>query len=176
MDANPVPAGDDDIGAETKDPLLPSKVIGPRVWLLSVEPLKPKMPLPVLENMEYVPPRDWLLAFEVEPFNPNMLFPVFAVAGDVPPKGALVRLPNVVSFLVLVSLSVDSTPEVSRTGEAEVNGATEDPNVKKDGAENEGAAAVDTERLLLWLVVEPVVGVEAFAAVAALTVKLLETL
>ena len=124
MDANPVPAGDDDIGAETKDPLLPPKVIGPRVWLLAVEedvPLKPKMPLPVLENMEDVPPRDWLLAFE----DPNMLFPVFAVAGDVPPKGALVRLPNVVSFLVLVSLSVDSTPEVARTGEAEVNGATE---------------------------------------------------
>ena len=78
---------------------------------------------------------------------------------------------------MLVSLSVGSTPEVARTGEAEVNGATEDPNVKKDGAENEGAAAVDTERerLLLWLVVEPVAGVEAFAAVAALTVKLLET-
>ena len=76
---------------------------------------------------------------------------------------------------MLVSLSVDSTPEVARTGEAEVNGATEDPNVKKDGAENEGAAAVDTERLLLWLVVEPVAGVEAFTAVAALTVKLLET-
>ena len=61
---------------------------------------------------------------------------MFAVAGDVPPKGALVRLPNVVSFLVLVSLFVDSTPEVAITGEAEVNGATKDPNVKKDSAEN----------------------------------------
>ena len=101
---------------------------------------------------------------------------MFSVVGDVPPKGALVRLPNVVSFLVLVSLSVDSTPEVARTGEAAVNRATEVPNVKKDGAENEGTTAVDTERLLLWLVVEPVVGVEAFAAVVALMVKLLETL
>ena len=45
--------------------------------------------------------------------------------------------------------------------------------MKKDGAENEGAAAVDTERERLLLVEPVLVGVEAFAA---LTVKLLETL
>ena len=134
------------------------------------------MPLPLLPILEDVPPRDWLLAFEeVEPLNPKMLFPVFAVAGDVPPKGALVGLPKVVSCLVLASLSVDSTPEVVRTGETEVNGATEVPNVKMGAAENEGTAT-DIERLLLGLVVAAVAEVEAFAAVAALGVKLLETL
>ena len=179
-DAIPVPAGDDDVWAESKDPLPAPKGVGPRDWLLAVEeedePLNPKMPLPVLAILEDVPPRDWLLAFEeVEPLNPKMLFPVFAVAGDVPPKGALVGLPKVVSCLVLASLSVDSTPEVVRTGETEVNGATEVPNVKMGAAENEGTAA-DIERLLLGLVVAAVAEVEAFAAVAALGVKLLETL
>lgn len=179
MDANPVPAGDD-TWAETKDPLPAPKVIGPGVWLLAVAeedvPLKPKMPLPVLEILEDVPSRGWLLAFEVEPFNPKMPIPVFVVAGDVQPKEALVRLPKVVPCLMLVSLSLDSTPEVASTEEAAVNGATEEPNVKRDGEENEGAAAVDTERLLPWLVVETVAEEEAFAAVAALRVELLETL
>lgn len=60
-DAIPVSAEDDDGWVETKEPLPEPKRVGPGDWLLAFEkdePLKPKMPVPVLAVLEDAPPRD----------------------------------------------------------------------------------------------------------------------
>lgn len=90
----------------------------------------------------------------------KMLFPELAFAAVVPTKGELLRLPNMVSGLIALTAS-DSTPKVSVTGDAEVNGPV-DPNLKIGVADNEGVATPEEERLILPLMdVKAVVGVVA---------------
>ena len=89
--------------------------------------------------------------------NPKMLLPVLPFAADAPTKGLLLRLLKLVSGLVLTAS--DSIPEVAATGDAPVD-ETVGPNLKIGVAENEGAAAAETERLLLLVMeVKGVVGV-----------------
>lgn len=95
----------------------------------------------------------------------KMLLPELAFAPDVPAKGELLRLPKLVSGLVLAAS--DSTPEVSVTGDTEVNGPV-DPKLKIGVAENEGAATAKVERLTL-----PLMDVKAAAGVVALLLPLL---
>lgn len=122
---------------------VPPKVLLP---LLALADVPPKMLPPVIVSAEAVPLKKLLpVLVSAEDVAPKRLLPVLVIGDDVLPKGALVRFPRPVS---LALVSVDSTVVVADTDEAEVDGTTEDPNLKIGAAIKEGAEA-DIARLLL---------------------------
>lgn len=124
-------------------------------------------PLPVPKTVEL----GLLLAVEVSVgLNAKMLLPALAFAAEVPIKGELLRLPKLLSGLVLAAS--DSIPKVAVTGDAEDDGII-DPDLNIGDVENEGAATeeVDGVLLLLMVVNAVVVGVVVLLLLVEVTVS-----